>query len=353
MKSMNMKSHCHRNRRRCHPPPLPAAQGTLFRWGPLAAHVAFISSTAGPNQRLPRHHAVLVGGLTDGLLFAAYAAPLAARLAARGVALVQTLLSSSHVGWGLASLDSDADELHQLAVHLGKEYGSEVCMHAALLCPSPPLAQARTLSPFSPLLTQGIVLVGHSTGCQDAVRYCQRHRGAGASAGAAPPLAGVVLQAPVSDVEWLSTQGSTEERVRLARAMMADGQGEEVAFRAHEIDGAAITARRWLSLAAPGGDDDFFSSSLTDAQLGGIFGAALHDLPALVLLSGEEEYVPAGLDYRAVGRRLVQAMGPRARMEVVEGARHALNGREEEGAEAIACFVTAAFAEAEAVRGAT
>lgn len=75
--------------------------------------------------RHPRH-VVLVGGLTDGLLFAKYVAPLAAQLEARQWSLVQTLLSSSHTGYGLASLDQDARELRQLAAHLKAEYGSQV-----------------------------------------------------------------------------------------------------------------------------------------------------------------------------------------------------------------------------------
>ena len=32
-------------------------------------------------------------------------------------------------------------------------------------------------------------------------------------------------------------------------------------------EGTAITARRWLSLAAVGGDDDMFSSDFTAAEL--------------------------------------------------------------------------------------
>ena len=188
--------------------------------------------------------------------------------------------------------------------------------------------------PASPIL-QGVVIVGHSTGCQDAVRYCQRQRGSAAAA----PLLGAVLQAPVSDQDWLATQPGTAERIAAARQMAEDGRGEEVAFRAHDIDGAAMTARRWLSLAAPGGDDDMFSTHLSEARLAEIF-APMRGLPTLVLLSGEEEYIPGGLDDRAaVGGRLAQAIGPTARLQVVEGASHALNGREEEGAGAIADFI--------------
>ncbi|KAL4457642.1 hypothetical protein ABPG75_012507 [Micractinium tetrahymenae] len=307
-------------------------EGTLFRYGPAAANVAFMSG------RHPRH-VVLVGGLTDGLLFAKYCRPLAAKLEAARWSLVQALLSSSHAGYGTASLDQDAEELHQLACHLRAEYGS-----------------------------QGVVLVGHSTGCQDAVRYCQRYRGtsaagaagptavssaaagaanlgsvaAAAAAQAAPPLLGAVLQAPVSDVEWLATQPDTAERLAAARRLAAEGRGEEIAFRAFDVDGAPMAARRWLSLAEPGGDDDMFSRSLTDAQLAATYGP-MAGLPTLLLLSGAEEYIPEGTaeQYRAMGARLAEAIGSSARLEVVEGALHALNGKEEEGAGAIARFVAA------------
>lgn len=42
-------------------------------------------------------------------------------------------------------------------------------------------------------MLQGIVIVGHSTGCQDAIRYAERYN----KDTQAPPLLGVVLQAPV------------------------------------------------------------------------------------------------------------------------------------------------------------
>lgn len=164
------------------------------------------------------------------------------------------------------------------------------------------------------------MLVGHSTGCQDAVRYCQRYRSSSSTAGTAaahaaaaataalaPPLLGVVLQAPVSDVEWLATQPDTAARLAAARRLVADGRGEDICFRAHDVDGAPMTARRWLSLAEPGGDDDMFSGSLTDPQLAAIYGP-MGGLPTLILLSGEEEYIPEGSTpaYRRIGGRLAQ-----------------------------------------------
>lgn len=70
-------------------------------------------------------HAILVGGLSDGLLFTAYCAPLAARLQAVGWSCVQPLLSSSLSGWGISSLTQDAEELRRLAAVLKQEHGSQ------------------------------------------------------------------------------------------------------------------------------------------------------------------------------------------------------------------------------------
>ncbi len=44
------------------------------------------------------------------------------------------------------------------------------------------------------ILLQGAVLIGSSTGCQDAVRYVQRHKGTADDAAA---VLAVILQAPV------------------------------------------------------------------------------------------------------------------------------------------------------------
>lgn len=207
-------------------------QGTLIRYGPSSAHLAFRSNL---NQTHPKH-VILIGGLTDGFLFSSYAPLLAERLHQCNWELVQCMMHSSLTGWGTASLDTDADDIHLLAQYLQK--------HAS----------------------EGIVIIGHSTGCQDAVRYAQ-NRYKTVDKTVAPPLLGVVLQAPVSDREFLGSLPNTEERIKLCRAMVAEGKGEEIAFRQFEWDSAPITARRWLSLADVNGDDDMFSSDLTTEQL--------------------------------------------------------------------------------------
>lgn len=65
-------------------------QGTLLQYGPKAEHLAFASNLSCSKQ------VVLIGGLTDGLLFAPYAPALASALATRGWSLLQAQLSSSY-----------------------------------------------------------------------------------------------------------------------------------------------------------------------------------------------------------------------------------------------------------------
>lgn len=132
-------------------------QGILLKYGPLSANVAFLTGTvlgcskhtqsiliynvklvratliprlasalSNPFAGNHKRHVILVGGLTDGLFAVPYCKPLAYKLDDYSWGLVQPLLSSSHQGWGLASLDQDAAELNQLARHLKSHYGSQV-----------------------------------------------------------------------------------------------------------------------------------------------------------------------------------------------------------------------------------
>eukprot|EP00877_Chromochloris_zofingiensis_P007835 jgi/Chrzof1/3304/Cz12g20080.t1 len=204
-------------------------QGLLFKYGHKSTHVAFMSN--------PQHkqHIVLVGGLTDGLLPTPYCAALTSAAKQLGWSVVQAQLSSSYQGYGVASLDQDADELHLLSQYL-----------------------------YSNFASQGMLLMGHSTGCQDAVRYAQRH---GTTVQDCAPLLGVILQAPVSDVEYLSRFPALADLVQPAQHMVAEGKGEDILFRATDLDGAPMTARRFLSLYCNGGDDDMFSQHFTDEDL--------------------------------------------------------------------------------------
>jgi pimeloyl-ACP methyl ester carboxylesterase len=275
--------------------------GTLVRYGPKPANVAFISQVENKN----RHFFVAVGGLSCGFMFAEYLKPLCSKLDRIGWTLVQPLLTSSHDGWGTGSVGEDSEELHSLLMMLRDTYGM-----------------------------QKAVLLGHSTGCQDAV-MCARRFG--------KELNGIILQGPVSDREYLmGAFPNTAERIDLCRKMVEDGREDEIAFRFTEFGGTPITAKRWLSLAdcsAAGGEDDMFSSDFSDERLQREL-EALRDMPTLVMMSGADEcQVPFGVDPEAIGKRLVDAMAPSARLAVIEGGVHDLKDHAEEASDVIIRFM--------------
>jgi len=72
-----------------------------------------------------------------------------------------------------------------------------------------------------------------------------------------------------SDREGLvATVSNTPELMKQACEMMAKGQGEDILTRDWDGGGSTpITAHRYLSFTEVGGDDDMFSSDLSDAQL--------------------------------------------------------------------------------------
>ena len=94
-------------------------------------------------------------------------------------------------GYGTSSLRQDVDELDELLDHLVSEARP----------PHPPSdVDGAKIQP-----RDDIVLIGHSTGCQDSVFYMKHGR---------PDLRrrvkGVVLQAPVSDREGMALLPETE-----------------------------------------------------------------------------------------------------------------------------------------------
>ena len=110
------------------------------------------------------------------------------------------MLSDSYIGYGVGSLTQDADEMHMLVELLRKEFGAQVRISDTMRRELPHSIMVLSLSACSELLinrltcvhVQTIVLLGHSTGCQDNVRYMQKY------SRETPHLAGVILQAPVS-----------------------------------------------------------------------------------------------------------------------------------------------------------
>lgn len=361
---------------------LPSAKGELFRYSDSAAAcVAFDydlsrddkgksnvagdetaattttttanASTSTPKKKKKTKLAVVaVGGLTDGFFAVPYLPHLAELLQAEVAkntsssswSLITPLLSSSHRGWGTSSLDRDADELLELSAHLRSQRGIE-----------------------------GIVLLGHSTGCQDAVRYAEREmqpqqskeESKGRDANKRARLLGVILQAPVSDRECfflldpVETARLSQERLDKAQEAIQAGKDPEktVIDFMSDWDGAPLSAKRWLSLAARGGDDDMFSSDFSDEELSEKMRALKGEraIPVLIISSLREQYMPSSYDVAAHGRRLADAINqqqlstkgfcstspksPTAEAVAFDGD-HALRGAEAEAARVIFGFVS-------------
>jgi hypothetical protein len=217
---------------------------------------------------------ILIGGLSDGLLPVPYTQELERACQQNQWSLVQPILSSSYMGFGNGSLSRDCDELQELMRYL-VDY-----RHAEEFC-----------------------LVGHSTGCQDAVYFLEH---------AAPEwrskLKVVALQAPVSDREGAMQQEHYQEHLELAQSFVADGKGQEMMPRA--AFWAPITAQRLLDLQAKGGTDDYFSSDYTDEELCARLQhvGTNEDLQVLVAYSGADEYTPSHVDKSLLTDRMVSAM---------------------------------------------
>eukprot|EP00639_Heterosigma_akashiwo_P007663 CAMPEP_0194596780 /NCGR_PEP_ID=MMETSP0292-20121207/25886_1 /TAXON_ID=39354 /ORGANISM="Heterosigma akashiwo, Strain CCMP2393" /LENGTH=317 /DNA_ID=CAMNT_0039457153 /DNA_START=194 /DNA_END=1147 /DNA_ORIENTATION=+ len=216
---------------------------------------------------------IFIGGLTDGFMATPYIKELSEMLESIRWSLVQVLLSSSYLGYGISSLDNDAQEIGDLIAYLGSNGISSV------------------------------ILLGHSTGCQDIIRFMDtkapksgqisREEDAKQEVEHGARVVGVILQAPVSDRAWLATRPGTGAALAAARALRAAGRQEELLPRDTDEAGAPITARRFLALAEAGGDDDLF----TPATLKGRGAGALARAGAVLLCaSGADEYVPLGVD---------------------------------------------------------
>lgn len=223
---------------------------------------------------------ILLGGLSDGPIPCPYTKLLEGRCHELGWSLVQPVLSSSYLGFGNGGLDRDTDEIAKLMTYL-------VCHHRA----------------------ESFALVGHSTGCQNAVHFL-----ASGDRELVNMIKVVALQAPVSDRESMSlTPGDHDASIQYARSLVADKKGDEMMPR--DAFWAPITASRYISLFDLGGDDDFFSSDLSDSELSSRLGhigriGVESGLRLLAAFSGRDEYVPQHVidDYDNLMKRLVLAM---------------------------------------------
>ncbi|KAH3673699.1 hypothetical protein WICMUC_003515 [Wickerhamomyces mucosus] len=211
---------------------------------------------------------IFIGGLGDGLLTVPYIINLNEKLNDEW-SIFQILTSSSYIGWGTGSLDRDVKEINQLVKYLKETLGKKK-----------------------------IVLLGHSTGTQDSIHYSLSLF--------KDNIDGIILQAPVSDreaIKQLLGDQVYDEYNKEAQLIFDKYSGDELLPKkfSDKFLGAPINAYRWLSLSLEGGDDDYFSSDLSDEKLDETFGKL--SKPLLVLYSGNDEFVPKSIDKQAILNR--------------------------------------------------
>lgn len=186
--------------------------------------------------------------------------------------VVTASLGSAGHSWGVSSIAKDAEEMAKIVAYLRERRpGGKV------------------------------VIMGHSTGCQDCMEYI-----VGKNASARPAVDGIILQAPVSDREAMAEelpQTFKNEADQLALKMCREKHGAECMpnrLTKPVFGRIAITAKRWVDVSSPGPDhsgaDDYFSSDLSVERLTNTFGKLPASSPLLILYSGADESVPAKVD---------------------------------------------------------
>ncbi|CAK4029190.1 Hypothetical predicted protein [Lecanosticta acicola] len=229
---------------------------------------------------------VWVGGMFDTLGSVSYPFEIAQSLGLEW-SLVTCSLSSAGFSWGVNSIATDAEDMRKIIAYLKERRPGGK-----------------------------IVIMGHSTGCQDCMEYL-----VGANAEKRPEVDGIILQAPVSDRESIEDElpeAFRREADQLALKMCREGQDRDALpnrLTRPVFGRLAITARRWVDVSSPGpnhdGADDYFSSDLPTERLKKTFGRLTSRTPLLILYSGDDDSVPKSVDKQ----KLVQSW-----MQVVKDA---------------------------------
>ncbi|KAH7083993.1 hypothetical protein FB567DRAFT_96113 [Paraphoma chrysanthemicola] len=245
-----------------------------------------------------RNALVYISGLTSGPHTTPQVEPLIRALeAARDLdySFWEFRMRSSYTGFGYSSIANDVDDTAALVEYL-KGLGK-----------------------------QKVVLVGSSTGCQALLAYAS-------SQTSVPEVTAFILQAPTSDRETASLLMPPEflaKSLAHAEDVIAMGKKDEIMPKAliPPIFNSPITAYRWHSLLAKGGDDDYFSSDLDAENLSRTFGKV--SKPVLILPSEDDEMIPPSVDKEALLQRWIDAV-PRGETSNLSGlnpgADHTLSG---------------------------
>eukprot|EP00124_Ichthyophonus_hoferi_P004618 Ihof_evm1s531 gene=Ihof_evmTU1s531 len=276
-------------------------QGTMFQYGKVGM-VAFECPAQTDEQA---GYLVVIGGLGDGFFATQYVTDLVDAMTVKGYSVVQVLMRSSYSMYGSMSLSDDVDDLDGLVATLNERYQGE---HEEKL--------------------PQIILLGHSTGCQDIIAYLRDGIGK-------EFVTAAVLQAPVSDREYMMTLPETPSFVTIAQDMLKAGQGD--CFLPRDAWSVPITAARYCSLAGRTTPDDMFSSDLTDAELVAIYEHIT--VPTLWVWGTEDEYMPDTIDKHRLGERIEWAIKCDSECLFIKGGNHKLDKHADQLVEEVSNFI--------------
>lgn len=245
------------------------------------------------NSSLPNIF-IFLGGLTDGLLALPYLSKLSKVLEEHQYSLVQPLLSSSYLGYGRVNLDEDVKELDKVINYLIKKNKKACTSNTS----NTVVEEEEGIDSMEKVKKNEnnikIILMGHSTGAQDAMHFAKYGK-------TKEYLSGIILQGAVSDREYgvyLKGKEQMDLEIEIAKTLISQNKGDN--FMPPDVDDAPITANRFISLYAEGGTDDMFSSDLKDEELGKTFlnlekigeYKSYIECPIILISSGKDEYVP-------------------------------------------------------------
>lgn len=285
---------------------------TVFEYQPSVQQTP---ATATPDHltSTPKHVLLFVGGLYDSLLNPQYVADIAALFpltVPQPWRVMHIQLTSAGRHWGTTHLDRDIAE-----IGLAIDYLRHELFHDPSL---------------------DIVLMGHSTGCQDIMRYLTAPNPLTAPSGKPrPKIQGAILQAPVSDrdnfLHELGNSPTLPATVSKINAIIAQTPLSEhknvvlpLNLTAPLFGPAPVCIQRYLSQTSPESParpsiEDFFSHDLSDETLHATFGSigrlgllapsgGAIQPELLALMSDSDEYVPSHIDKARLLQRWSEVM---------------------------------------------
>ncbi|KAI0382943.1 DUF1749-domain-containing protein [Hypomontagnella monticulosa] len=216
---------------------------------------------------------VFIGGLGDGPHTVPYPRAIAKRLEMEpeiSYSVFEFRLTSSFSGFGFARLADDVADISALVKYL-RSIGK-----------------------------RRVVLLGHSTGCQDCMEYTSPSYDVA-------PVDGFILQAPVSDRGAMALEmgeSRLDEGLKISKELIASGRGHERMLPEHmtpSFRNTPISVSRWYALGASDGEDNYFDPSLPDNIVESYWKRI--DKPILILHSGNDEFVASSIDKIALIQR--------------------------------------------------